>query len=48
GGVIRGDQGEWLGGFARNVGMCNAFIVDLWGVVEGAYGFGGCAIKGVG
>jgi ribonuclease HI len=33
--ISRGDQGEWLGGFARNVGMCNAFTAELLGVVEG-------------
>jgi ribonuclease HI len=35
GGVIRGCQGEWLGGFAKCVGLCSAFIAELWGVVEG-------------
>jgi hypothetical protein len=35
GGVIRGDQGEWLGGFAKCVGLCSAFVAELWGVVEG-------------
>jgi hypothetical protein len=33
--VIRGNQGEWLGGFARCVGLCSAFMAELWGVVEG-------------
>jgi ribonuclease HI len=35
GGVIRGCQGEWLGVFAKCVGLCSAFIAKLWGVVEG-------------
>ncbi|PNX58030.1 ribonuclease H [Trifolium pratense] len=35
GGVIRGSQGEWIGGFAKNVGLCSAFIAELWGVLEG-------------
>jgi ribonuclease HI len=35
GGVIRGNQGEWLGGFAKCVGLCSAFVAELWGVVEG-------------
>jgi ribonuclease HI len=35
GGVIRGNQGEWLGGFAKGVGYCNAFVAELWGVLEG-------------
>ncbi|GAU10806.1 hypothetical protein TSUD_425900, partial [Trifolium subterraneum] len=35
GGVIRGCHGEWLGGFARCVGLCSAFVAELWGVLEG-------------
>jgi ribonuclease HI len=35
GGVIRGNQGEWLGGFAKGVEYCNAFVAELWGVLEG-------------
>jgi ribonuclease HI len=35
GGVIRGTQGEWLGGFAKHVGLCSAFMAELWGVYEG-------------
>ncbi|PNX83714.1 ribonuclease H [Trifolium pratense] len=34
GGVIRDSQGEWLGGFAKGVGSCSAFVVELWGVFE--------------
>ncbi|GAU33226.1 hypothetical protein TSUD_333490 [Trifolium subterraneum] len=35
GGVIRGNQGELLGGFAKGVGNYSSFIVELWGVIEG-------------
>ncbi|MCH81010.1 ribonuclease H protein [Trifolium medium] len=35
GGVIRGTQGEWLGGFAKHVELCSAFVAELWGVLEG-------------
>ncbi|GAU34393.1 hypothetical protein TSUD_217330 [Trifolium subterraneum] len=35
GGFIRGSQGEWLGGFAKCVGLCSAFVAELWGVYEG-------------
>ncbi|PNY00696.1 ribonuclease H [Trifolium pratense] len=35
GGIIRGSQGEWLGGFAKGVGNCSAFVAELWGVYEG-------------
>jgi ribonuclease HI len=35
GGVIRGNQGEWLGGFAKCIGLCSAFVAELWGVLEG-------------
>jgi hypothetical protein len=34
GGVIRGSQGEWIRGFAKNVGRCNAFMAELWGVLK--------------
>ncbi|PNX75103.1 hypothetical protein L195_g031034, partial [Trifolium pratense] len=26
GGIIRGNQGEWLEGLAKGVGMCSAFV----------------------
>jgi ribonuclease HI len=35
GGVIRGCDGEWLGGFAKGVGLCSAFVAELWGVLVG-------------
>jgi hypothetical protein len=35
GGLIRGSHGEWLGGFAKCVGICSAFVAELWGVYEG-------------
>jgi ribonuclease HI len=35
GGIIRGSHGEWLGGFAKGVGTCSAFVAELWGVFEG-------------
>jgi ribonuclease HI len=35
GGVIRGSDGEWLGGFAKYVGRCSVFVAELWGVYEG-------------
>lgn len=35
GGLLRGDQGEWLGGFAKCLGMASAFEAELWGVLEG-------------
>jgi ribonuclease HI len=35
GGIVRGSQGEWIGGFAKYVGRCSAFIAELWGVLEG-------------
>jgi ribonuclease HI len=35
GGVIRDRQGGWIRGFAKNVGRCNAFVAELWGVYEG-------------
>ncbi|KAG7533397.1 Ribonuclease H domain [Arabidopsis thaliana x Arabidopsis arenosa] len=35
GGVIRGFDGEWLGGFALNIGICSAPLAELWGVYYG-------------
>jgi hypothetical protein len=35
GGLIRGCDGEWLGGFAKGVGLCSGFVAELWGVLEG-------------
>jgi ribonuclease HI len=35
GGIVRGSQGEWIGGFLKCVGRCSAFIAELWGVLEG-------------
>jgi hypothetical protein len=34
GGVIRGTEGEWLGGFAKCVGFCSAFVAELWGLLK--------------
>ncbi|MCI03908.1 ribonuclease H, partial [Trifolium medium] len=30
-GIIRGNQGEWLGSFAKGVGNCSAFVTEMWG-----------------
>ncbi|MCI59033.1 ribonuclease H protein, partial [Trifolium medium] len=35
GGVIRSSQDEWIRGYAKNVSRCNAFVAELWGVLEG-------------
>jgi ribonuclease HI len=35
GGIIRGSHGEWLGEFSKCVGLCSAFVAELWGVYEG-------------
>jgi ribonuclease HI len=29
GGLIRGSQGEWLGGYAKCVGVCSAFVAEV-------------------
>ncbi|MCI08973.1 ribonuclease H protein, partial [Trifolium medium] len=34
GGILRGSEGEWLGGFAKFIGKGNAYIAKLWGVLE--------------
>jgi hypothetical protein len=35
GGVIRGNEGEWLHGFSKFIGKGDAYIVESWGVLEG-------------
>ncbi|MCI05125.1 ribonuclease H protein [Trifolium medium] len=35
GGVIKGSAGEWLGGFSKFIGNINAYVAELWGVLEG-------------
>ncbi|MCI69371.1 ribonuclease H, partial [Trifolium medium] len=32
GGLIRGDSGEWIGGFAHGIGECSVLVAELWGV----------------
>ncbi|GAU17445.1 hypothetical protein TSUD_233230 [Trifolium subterraneum] len=35
GGVLRGNDGEWLGGFSKFIGQGDSFAAELWGVFEG-------------
>jgi len=35
GGIIRGSDGECIGGFAIFIADCSAFVAELWGVLEG-------------
>jgi ribonuclease HI len=35
GGLIRGSDGKWLGGFSKFIGNCSAYVAELWGVLEG-------------
>jgi ribonuclease HI len=35
GGVIRGSFGEWIHGFSKFIGRGDAYIAELWGVLEG-------------
>jgi len=34
-GAILNLQGEWLGGFALNIGFCDAPLAELWGAYYG-------------
>ncbi|GAU24901.1 hypothetical protein TSUD_116260 [Trifolium subterraneum] len=34
-GFTRGSRGEWLGGYAKNLGVYRAFVAELRGVLEG-------------
>jgi hypothetical protein len=49
GGLIRNSNGQWLDGFLKNLGRCNAYLAKLWGVYEGlclACNFGATKLKG--
>lgn len=35
GGLVRGCTGDWIGGFAGYLGSYNAYIAELWDVLEG-------------
>jgi len=35
GGILRGSEGEWHGGFSKYVRMCSAYVAELCGVYEG-------------
>ncbi|PKI41804.1 hypothetical protein CRG98_037804 [Punica granatum] len=35
GGVIRGEDGQWIEGFAHNVGFATSVIAELWGALIG-------------
>ncbi|MCH85450.1 ribonuclease H protein [Trifolium medium] len=37
GGLIRNSSGQWIGGFSMYLGRCNAYLVELWGVLEGLH-----------
>ncbi|CAJ2661468.1 unnamed protein product [Trifolium pratense] len=34
GGVLRGNNVEWIFGFSKNIGICSAYVAELWGVLE--------------
>jgi len=31
GGVLRGSDGEWLGGFEMCMEICSVYVAELWG-----------------
>ena len=35
GGLFRNFQGNWILGFSTRIGICNAFVAELWGVWYG-------------
>ena len=37
GGLIRDDQGRWLGGFSRHIGHTNSFIAEAWALRDGLH-----------
>ena len=34
GGVLRGENGEWICGSSKGLGSCDAYIAELWGVFD--------------
>ncbi|KAK2361727.1 Polynucleotidyl transferase, ribonuclease H superfamily protein [Trifolium repens] len=37
GSIIRDHRGNWLGGFAKHIGICSAFAAELWSALEGLH-----------
>ena len=37
GGIIRDEQGRWITGFSRRIGVANSFIAELWGLRDGLH-----------
>jgi len=35
GGIIKGNDGEFLGAFSKYIGIGSAYLTGLWGVLEG-------------
>lgn len=35
GGAIRDNMGSWIGGFARNIGICSSVTAELWAIYIG-------------
>jgi hypothetical protein len=35
GGLLRNSNGQWIGEFSRHLGMCSAYLAELWGVIDG-------------
>ncbi|KAK4283002.1 hypothetical protein QN277_000008 [Acacia crassicarpa] len=35
GGVLRDDSGQWLAGFLKKLGICDALNSELWAMAEG-------------
>ncbi|MCI73789.1 ribonuclease H protein [Trifolium medium] len=45
---MRGESGEWCGGFARGLGDCEVVVAELWGILEGlnhAWRLGFCRVE---
>jgi hypothetical protein len=33
GGVLRGANGVWICGFSKRLGVCCAYVMELWGII---------------
>ena len=35
GGLMRAEQGNWIGGFSKHIGNTNSFIAEVWALRDG-------------
>ncbi|KAL6564656.1 hypothetical protein OROMI_016106 [Orobanche minor] len=45
GGLLRGDQGRWRGGFVANIGTCYILFTEVWCIWQGLIYAGGMGVR---